>query len=514
MATFEDIAHNSDAPIIHAYRKDGTTIIATRIPLDDVRLDRWGWILTLSYKDRNAEQDDLETLKDNAGRMYPKIYTLNDVQNYAEKWACTDWQAGYQGNEDTTTLEISTTKSELLQRDFLRDTFTEISARQERIVAIEEEILEVLEEQTVNTGTKLSFQLTSFNEEIDKQANLLNQKLETQIRQSQETIVQTVEGLTSNEGTSKRFDLLDQKLEMQTQQTQAKVIQTIEKQAFDSSENVNNQVEKLHEEIKNQSLLIQRCTFDVVQAQSSLACEEANKHLEMMSEEVKNYTSLAQKNTLEALEAQFVLARSETQNYLHTLYEDIAATLASYSIQIKDLQEQIKQALDALDPEVEDDSEKAENSGTTAAMTKTVRKVTTQIERIAANQQKMSMNYYNSTNEQAKQGFRLAWMLSVIGAAIFSTTVLAAVVMTSLHLYGYTALLGAIGVIGTAIVTTMGGLSSFQARTAKQFMRSHQLLDRSYRPTIAHAMCIGYTDEDRKQGAIDKIIDGLLKNDE
>ena len=84
--------------------------------------------------------------------------------------------------------------------------------------------------------------------------------------------------------------------------------------------------------------------------------------------------------------------------------------------------------------------------------------------------------------------------------------------MTSLHLYGYTALLGTVGVIATAITTCVGGLSSLQARTAKLFASAHQQLDRSYRPTIAHAMCVGYTDEERKQAAIDKVIDALLKN--
>ncbi len=59
----------------------------------------------------------------------------------------------------------------------------------------------------------------------------------------------------------------------------------------------------------------------------------------------------------------------------------------------------------------------------------------------------------------------------------------------------------------------MGAISSFHAKTAEQFALAQKLLDRSYRPTIANAMCIGYTDDDRKQAAIDKIIDGLLKNE-
>lgn len=125
----------------------------------------------------------------------------------------------------------------------------------------------------------------------------------------------------------------------------------------------------------------------------------------------------------------------------------------------------------------------------------------------------MSMNYFHSANEQSRQGFHLAWLFGFIGLGLLCFTIVAAVFMAILHLYGYTVLIGAIGGIGTTIITFMSTLSSLQARTAQQFAIAQKLLDRSYRPTIANAMCIGYSDEDRKQQAIDKIIEGLLKDD-
>ncbi len=234
---------------------------------------------------------------------------------------------------------------------------------------------------------------------------------------------------------------------------------------------------------------------------------------ETIREEIKNQAPLTQRNTLEAIEAQFIISRTDTTKQLEMSHETIQTNIAAFTAELKGLQEQIKLTIDALDPDIELDSEKTENADAATTATRMVRKVTTQIERIAASQQKMSINYYNSANEQARQGFKLAWMFGIMGAILLGFTIVSAVVMTSLHLYGFSVLLGAVGGIGTTIVTFMGGLSSLQARTAKQFASAHMLLDRSYRPTIAHAMCIGYTDDERKQAAIDKIIDGLLKND-
>ncbi len=44
MAKFEEIASGS-YPVLHALRKDGAAVIATRVPLGDVRLKNWDGFL-------------------------------------------------------------------------------------------------------------------------------------------------------------------------------------------------------------------------------------------------------------------------------------------------------------------------------------------------------------------------------------------------------------------------------------------------------------------------------------
>jgi len=94
MAKFEEAAKDS-CPVLHTRRSDGVVIIATRVPLGDIRLQKWGWILALSNKNELTE-DDILTLTDNAGKRYPKVYRLEEVQNYAEPWGCIDWEEGYE----------------------------------------------------------------------------------------------------------------------------------------------------------------------------------------------------------------------------------------------------------------------------------------------------------------------------------------------------------------------------------------------------------------------------------
>jgi hypothetical protein len=169
--------------------------------------------------------------------------------------------------------------------------------------------------------------------------------------------------------------------------------------------------------------------------------------------------------------------------------------------------------LTLFDPDIEEDLGKADTADPASTATKMVRKASTQIERITLSHQKMSINYFNSANWQSRQAFRYAWFLGFISVGLLAFFIVAAVFAALLHLYGFAVLLGAIGGVGTTIGTVMGLISSSHAKTAEQFAVAQKLLDRSYRPTIANAMCIGYTDEERKQAALDNIIGGLLKNE-
>jgi hypothetical protein len=62
MQQLEEIISNPKAIVIQSVRrKDQAIVTATRVPLGDIRLEEWGWILTVSHK-INHDQDGLEEL--------------------------------------------------------------------------------------------------------------------------------------------------------------------------------------------------------------------------------------------------------------------------------------------------------------------------------------------------------------------------------------------------------------------------------------------------------------------
>ena len=93
MPTLEEVSISN---IIHAIRGDGATLTATRVPLDDLRLDRWGWMLFVSHKHGTSQGDEVLTLKDSVyNTEFRKVYTLEELKKLAQEWQCNDWEEGY-----------------------------------------------------------------------------------------------------------------------------------------------------------------------------------------------------------------------------------------------------------------------------------------------------------------------------------------------------------------------------------------------------------------------------------
>jgi hypothetical protein len=458
MPTFDELALQGEYPVVHSLRKDQATLIATRVPLTDMQMGRWGWVLTLNHRNGRIDSDDIATLRDNTGRQYPKVYLLTDMQNYIEKWGCTEWEEGYHQNGHQLALprNMAAAGSDIVREDILKQLLSELQERQaQEVTAFRDEVKAQLEATRSEIGTEN----TRFHEVLqDETMDAYNKLLE-------------------------RYRI--------------------------THEDTRQQIEALDQGINTQSVKV----TEVVEAQSCLTREEAGRHVETLTEEIRNRVSLTQKSTLEVVESQFNLSRVDTAKYLEREHEEIRTDLANFTTELKELQEQVKLALQALDPDIEEDLGKADTADPASTATKMVRKATTQIERITLSHQKMSINYFNSANWQSRQAFRYAWFLGFISVGLLAFFIVAAVFAALLHLYGFAVLLGAIGGVGTTIGTVMGLISSSHAKTAEQFAVAQKLLDRSYRPTIANAMCIGYTDEARKQAALDNIIGGLLKNE-
>jgi uncharacterized membrane protein YphA (DoxX/SURF4 family) len=451
MATFDELALQGEYPVLHSLRSDHATLIATRVPLTDIGMGRWGWVLTLNHRNGRTDSDDIAALRDNTGQQYPKVYSLSDMQNYIEKWGCAEWEEGYHQNGHQLSLPKNTTSSDaaIVREDVLKQLLSELKEHQEAQARL---LVDELHARLEETRNKLEMEnATSFQALNDNTIEAYNRLLDR--------------SRTNNE-------TLDQQ--------------------------VVTQIVKVTE---------------VVEAQSLLTREEAGRHVETMTEEIRNRVSLTQKSTLDAIEAQFNLAKVDTTKHLEEEHEEIKTRLTGFSTELKELQEQIKLALQALDPDVDEDLDKTQNADPAFTATKMVRKATTQIERITQSHQKMSMNYFNSANEQSRKAFKYAWFLGFTAVGLLAFFIVATVFMALLHLYGFAVVLGSIGGIGTTIVTVMGLISSSHAKTAEQFAYAQKLLDRRYGSTIANALIIGYTDEDRKQASIDKIVDSLLKNE-
>lgn len=451
MPTFEELALHTNCPVIRSKRSDDAILIATRVPLDDIRLERWGWVLTVIPRDGRSDQNDIETLHDNAGRQFPKVYVQSDMQNYIERWTCGEWEEGYQQNGHYgLNGNHANPAPQVLEEDVLKPLLAEMQESQAKeIAALKEEVRTQLE----TTRKEIAESNVQFHQTLSEQ---------------------TIEAY--NKGLER-----------------ARL--TIESVGQDAI----NQAAKYSE---------------VVEEQSRATREESSKNALLLTEEVKNQSALSERHTLEAIEAQFRMSRTDTAEHLQREHEEIKNSLTSFTVELKELQEQIKLALAELDPTLDEETDQTQQNATdNTNATKIARKVTTQIERITLGHQKMSMSYYNSANQQSQQAFKYAWFLGFTAIGLFCFFVIASVFMAFLQLYGYAVLLGSIGGVATAIVTVMGLISSAYAKTTKQFALAQKLLDRSYRPTIANAICIGYSDEDRKQGAFDKIVDNLLTNE-
>lgn len=451
MSTFDELALQGDYPVVHSKRSDQAALIATRVPLTDPILGRWGWVLTLNHKNGRTDSDDIATLRDNTGRQYPKVYLLADMQNYIETWGCTEWEEGYHqnGHQPVPPRNISASDADVVREDMLKQLISDLQERQEQeVTVLKDEIKEQLEamHKEIVSGNAQSHQQLH-----DQTVDVYNRLLE-------------------------RFNL--------------------------------NTV-ALDQQVIAESTTVTK----VVEEQSLLTREATGKQVGTLTQEIKNHVSLTQKNTLDAVEAQSNMSRADTVKLLEREHEEIRTGLAGFVAELKALEEQIKFALQELDPDIEEDLDKTQIADPASTATKMARKATTQIERITLSHQKMSTKYFDSANDQSKQGFKLAWTLIFTAVGLLVFTIAAAVFMAILQLYGFTIIIGSIGTLGTTIITVMGAISSFHAKTTEQFAYAQRLLDRRYGSTIANAMIIGYPDDDHKKVALDKIVDSLLKDE-
>nr|BBH95010.1 hypothetical protein KTA_32090 [Thermogemmatispora argillosa] len=100
MSSFTELARVENMPVIHARRKDGALVIATRVPCRAEMMDSWGWVVTIvNGGGRMPEGEAIELLSDNTGGKYCRVLRYHEMLNYNERWGCADWTPGYPGAE-------------------------------------------------------------------------------------------------------------------------------------------------------------------------------------------------------------------------------------------------------------------------------------------------------------------------------------------------------------------------------------------------------------------------------
>jgi hypothetical protein len=445
MAKFEEVAFGS-YPVLRAPRKDGAVLIATRVPLGDVRLQNWGWVLALSNQS-NPAQDDIDTLTDRSGKRYPKVYYLQEVQNYAELWACSEWELGYHHDDNATWIAKSNgvAGSELVRENVFQEALGELEIRQ-------------------------TAQLETFQNQLLMQVSAID----SQVGESHTKISEALAEITINSHNR----LLDQF------------------RVF--FEDTRRQVSSLGDEL-TKSIPAQESALHEVVLQTQKMREDTLRGIEGVSEGVKEQGQAVQ-NTITAEIGQ---AHQDNRKLLETMQTGLDVL----TVQMKSVQESVGKIWDVVNPTIDLDADAMKADATDVASTaaSAAKKATSRIERMAANLTGLSSSYYKNANEQSKRSFELARIISFIGGIILLVSLISVFGALYFHLSTDTLIFNGIGAIVAAIVEGIAGLNLIYDKATKQFTRSQIFLDRIQRSSMAFAMAENMPDEARRQETFEKI---------
>lgn len=455
MAKFEEVAFGS-CPALHAPRKDGAVLIATRVPLGDVRLQSWGWILTLSNQS-NPAQDDIDTLSDRSGKRYPKVYYLQEVQNYAEQWACSEWELGYHQDDGTSWLAKSSGISggSLMHEDVFQQALTELQARQE--------------EQLVNFQNQLFTQVAVISTEVGTKNTKLCEELSDLTFNSHNRLLEQFRNAL--EDTSKQLSALRSET-TGTQQMQETALNGIAQLTQKMQEDTHRGIDALRKDIGEQFRLVQ----DITRTEDAQTHQDSVK----LSETVKESLQLG----FDALSAHLIV-----------------------------LEENVGKIWDAVNPiiDIDADTTKTDINDVASTAANAAKKATSRIERMAANLSALSSSYYKNANEQSKRSFELARTISLIGGFILLVSIIGVFVSLFLQLGGATLIFNGVGALIAAIVEGIAGLNLVYDKATKQFTRSQVFLDRIQRSSMAYAIAENMPEEVAKQQTIEKIALDLIR---
>jgi hypothetical protein len=186
------------------------------------------------------------------------------------------------------------------------------------------------------------------------------------------------------------------------------------------------------------------------------------------------------------------------------LPESPVTTLEPELVPVPNQSERTTEAIIAMR---EPESEVPEEANVFQVATTIERTTPSHTQKIIAQQINLSNAYYKMVGSQSQQSFTLAFRIAVMGAILFALCLVVIALPFSNTGMAY------IGIIASAIIQVVAGLSYLYNKASAQLGRFQIYLDRINRAAISHAMCDELEDPVQKQGMVLNIVQELLKKD-
>jgi hypothetical protein len=404
MPTFEELSQQTSYPVLHTRRNDGVVIVATRVPLTDVRLQQWGWVLSQAYKVEQPSQDGFEGLIDSTGKRYSKIYTLIDMQHYIEQWGCKEWEVGYfaigRATDKRVTIRL---EDKIVQEDTFKNSIDDLKKLQEK---------------------QLNYVLNSI---IQQEKNLLQGNLRD---------ISTLLADSLAEGAQLNYT------------NQQKMIEdTIQKFSH------------IIDDIQDNPKLLEFIQRQIDELKASLQAMEVNvkkSGIEPLLNSISDSSDRIVTTIMEKLDQQPHLTEQGLAQLFHQSEQRQINQVNDLSNNIKLIQDNIAELQNILVP-VDID---VNSSNTDDSISKVSANAKTLSERFIGSIITTNTRYLNTVDKQMKDSFKLTSRIILFGVCLFGLTIISLVATLFLfHSDEITVIASGFGAAASAIVTAIGGLN-------------------------------------------------------
>jgi virulence-associated protein VapD len=543
--------------VLHAKRNDKVTIVATRVPLADVRLQQWGWIITQAYTTEKPPLNGIECLLDNEGRRYPKIYTHTDMQAYVEQWGCRDWEAGYFTVGDVTVNRITAPlNGNVVQEEAFKQAIEDLRAFQEEQTSTVSNAITSQQQVFQNTVNGLINHIVAVTDKMhremltvyaDKQKHLDElvhdaSEMVTSVKDGQSVLPSLKQGLEQwSEVVQNRYQLQEDKLKDILSQTLdlkgslqnfGASIHTVEQWSELTKNQYQLQEDKLKDvlsravEVKNS---LQNLEGNILHESSQLRYRwRIGPPRSFVTESDEQFVLTViirqryqlKEDTFREISARSTSLREEvcadTKQHFENFDKDIMNRFSTLFNRIDDIQGREKKILEAVSLE-EDDKPDKPTEDIASTIDKALQRAKDPIERMITRQMSVIYGYYKDINGQARDSLKVAHNVVYIGVAcIILSLICVPLAIFFFHNVGALIVSG-VSAIGALIANATAGVAKLNRtydKASEQRAYFYGIIERLHRLFMAYEMSQKMPDSAEKQENINKIIDGLIKESE